>query len=195
MRRVAVYCGSRFGRDPRYRDAAEALGAELARRGLGLVYGGASVGLMGAVAQGALDAGGEVIGVIPGALAARELQHPGLTAMHTVDSMHERKARMSELADAFVALPGGLGTLDELAEAMTWTQLGIHRKPCGLLDVAGFWAPFVAMMDGFVATGFVDPSQRALLVVEDTPAALLDALAATSVPEGIWGSAGPVPEP
>ena len=195
MRRVAVYCGSRFGHDPRYRDAAEALGAELARRGMGLVYGGASVGLMGAVAQGALDAGGEVVGVIPHALAARELQHPGLTAMHTVGSMHERKAAMSELSDAFVALPGGLGTLDELAEAMTWTQLGIHRKPCGLLDVAGFWGPFVAMMDGFVATGFVDPSQRALLCVEDDAARLLDALAATTVPEGIWGSAGPVPEP
>lgn len=190
-----MYCGSRFGTDPRYRDAAEALGAEMARRGLGLVYGGASVGLMGAVAQGALDGGGEVIGVIPEALAGRELRHPGLTAMHTVGSMHERKARMSDLADAFVALPGGLGTLDELAEAMTWTQLGIHRKPCGLLDVAGFWGPFVAMMDGFVATGFVDPSHRALLMVEDDPGALLDALAATVVPEGIWGSAGPVPEP
>ncbi|MCC6830605.1 MAG: TIGR00730 family Rossman fold protein, partial [Thermoleophilia bacterium] len=108
MRRVAVYCGSRFGRDPRYRDAAYALGAELARRGLGLVYGGASVGLMGAVAEGALDGGGEVVGVIPAALAGRELQHPGVTAMLTVSSMHERKARMSELADAFVALPGGL---------------------------------------------------------------------------------------
>ncbi len=181
-----MYCGSRFGRDPRYRDAAEALGAELARRGMGLVYGGASVGLMGAVAQGALDAGGEVVGV---------LQHPGLTAMHTVGSMHERKARMSELSDAFVALPGGLGTLDELAEAMTWTQLGIHRKPCGLLDVAGFWGPFVAMLDGFVDTGFVDPSQRALLCVDDDPGRLLDALAGTVVPDGIWGSAGPVPEP
>jgi uncharacterized protein (TIGR00730 family) len=195
MRRVAVYCGSRFGRDPRYRDTAEALGAELARRGVGLVYGGASVGLMGAVAQGALDGGGEVIGVIPSALGGRELRHPGLTAMHTVGSMHERKAVMSELSDAFVALPGGIGTLDELAEAMSWTQLGIHRKPCGLLDVAGFWAPFVAMMDAFVAEGFVDPSQRGLLRVEDDPGRLLDALADTRVPEGIWGSAGPVPEP
>ena len=190
-----MYCGSRFGRDPQYRDAAEALGAELARRGVGLVYGGASVGLMGAVAQGALDAGGEVVGVIPAALAARELQHPGLTAMHTVGSMHERKARMSELSDAFVALPGGLGTLDELAEAMTWTQLGIHRKPCGLLDVAGFWGPFVGMLDGFVDAGFVDPSHRALLCVDADAGRLLDALAGTVVPDGIWGSAGPVPEP
>ncbi|HEX9291548.1 MAG TPA: TIGR00730 family Rossman fold protein [Anaeromyxobacteraceae bacterium] len=177
MRRICVFCGSSPGVNPAYLAAARALGELLARRGLGLVYGGASVGLMGAVADAALSAGGEVTGVLPEALQARELAHPRLTRLEIVGSMHERKARMAELADAFVALPGGMGTLEELAEILTWGQLGLHRKACGLLDVAGYWRPLVAFFDHAVEERFLRPEHRALLLVAREPPALLDALA------------------
>lgn len=178
MQRVCVFCGSSSGAQPAYLAAASALGSSLARRGLGLVYGGASVGLMGAVADAAMASGGQVFGVIPAALEAKEIAHPGLTRLEVVGSMHDRKARMSELADAFVALPGGMGTLEELTEMLTWAQLGLHRKPCGLLDVAGYWRPLVAFFDHAVQERFLRPQHRALLLVQEQPEALLDALAA-----------------
>jgi uncharacterized protein (TIGR00730 family) len=174
LKRVCVFCGSSPGANPTYLASARALGRELAGRGLGLVYGGASVGLMGAVADGALSAGGEVVGVIPGALQAREIAHAGLTRLEVVSSMHERKARMAELADGFIALPGGMGTLEELAEILTWAQLGLHRKACAVLDVAGYWAPLVAFFDHAVQERFLRPEHRALLLVGRDPAPLLD---------------------
>ena len=176
VRRVCVYCGSRPGVRPAYAEAAAALGAGLAERGVGLVTGGGSVGLMGVVADAALAAGGEAVGVIPRALAEREVGHASLTRLEVVGSMHERKARMASLADAFVALPGGLGTLEEIAEALTWAQLGIHAKPCGLLDVDGYYRPLVGFLDHAVSQGFVRPEHRAALVVASEPDALLDAL-------------------
>ncbi len=151
---------------------------EVARRGLALVYGGASVGLMGAVADGALEAGGEVVGVLPQALQAKELAHPRLTRLEVVGSMHERKARMAELSDGFIALPGGMGTLEELAEILTWAQLGLHRKAVGLLDAQGYWSPLVAFFDHAVAERFIRPEHRAMLRVAAEPGALLDDLAA-----------------
>lgn len=178
MRTVCVYCGSSAGADPVYVEAARALGALLAERGLGLVYGGARVGLMGAVADAALAAGGSVVGVIPASLQSRELAHGGLTELVVVDSMHERKAIMAERSDAFLALPGGLGTLEELFEVLTWAQLGIHAKPCGVLDVAGYWSPLLAFLDRAVALGFVTQLSRDLLMVEDDGARLLDRFAA-----------------
>jgi uncharacterized protein (TIGR00730 family) len=182
MERVCVFCGSSPGRSPAYLDAARATGRALARRGIGLVYGGGSVGLMGAAADAALAAGGEVIGVIPRGLQLRELAHAGLTTLHVVGSMHERKAKMAELAHGFVALPGGMGTLEELAEILTWAQLGLHARPCGLLDVAGYYDPLVAFLDRAVAEGFVRPEHRRLLVVAEDPDALLDAFEAWRPP-------------
>lgn len=176
LRRVCVYCGSRPGRRPSYADAARQLGALLADAGIGLVTGGGRVGLMGVVADAVLEAGGEAIGVIPQALLDREVGHEGLTELHVVRSMHERKAAMAELADAFVALPGGLGTLEEISEALTWAQLGIHAKPCGLLDVDGYYAPLARFLDHTVDEGFVLAERRAALVVAAEPAALLDGL-------------------
>ena len=178
IRRLCVYCGSRPGVRPAYAEAARALGALLAAEGVGLVTGGGRVGLMGVVADAVLAGGGEATGVIPQALADREVGHDGLTALHVVGSMHERKAAMADLADAFVALPGGLGTLEEIAEVLTWAQLGLHGKPCGLLDVEGYYAPLVAFVDHAVAEGFVGADARAALVVERDPAALLDRLLA-----------------
>ena len=186
MRRIAVFCGSSEGRDPVYVEAARALGRALAAAERGLVYGGASVGLMGAVADAALEAGGEVVGVIPQALVDRELAHPRLTELHVVGSMHERKALMVELADGFVALPGGLGTVDELAEAITWSQLGIHGKPCALLNVAGYWDAFLAFADHARDEGFVRPHHRSAILVEERPEALLDRLAEYRAPEPKW---------
>ncbi|GEJ56295.1 TIGR00730 family Rossman fold protein [Anaeromyxobacter diazotrophicus] len=177
MKRICVFCGSSPGARPAYLATARALGRELASRGLGLVYGGSSVGLMGAVADGALAAGGEVVGIIPGALEAKELAHHGLTRLEVVASMHERKARMAELADGFVALPGGMGTLEELSEILTWAQLGLHRKACALLDVAGYWQPLIAFFDHAVKERFLRPEHRALLLVGAEPGPLLDALA------------------
>jgi uncharacterized protein (TIGR00730 family) len=176
--RVCVFCGSSSGRDAVYREAAAALGCELAVRGVGVVFGGGRVGLMGVLADAALAAGGEVIGVIPRALVAREVAHAGLSDLRVVETMHERKALMAELSDAFVTLPGGVGSMEETFEVMTWAQLGIHGKPCGLLNVAGFYDPLLRQLDRFVAEGFVKREHRDLLVVGDTVGGLLDALAA-----------------
>lgn len=176
VRRVCVFCGSSPGALPEYVDAARRLGALLAERGVGVVYGGASVGVMGALADAALAAGGEVTGVIPRALWEREVAHTGLSELQVVGSMHQRKARMTELSDAFVALPGGLGTLEELFEVWTWGQLGLHRKPLGLLDVAGFYGPLIEFLDHAVAQRFVGVVHRAMLAVEREPEALLERL-------------------
>ena len=161
MRSVCVYCGSNAGSRPAYAERAMALGTRLAREGLALVYGGGNVGLMGIVADAALEAGGEVIGVIPEQLVGWEVAHTGLTRLEVVANMHERKARMFDLSDAFVALPGGFGTLDEMFEMLTWRQLGLGDKPCAFLDVDGFYAPLFAMLDRMVAERFVHPDQRA----------------------------------
>ncbi len=180
--RLCVFCGSSPGRDPRYRRLAERLGQFLARRGVGVVYGGGRVGLMGALADATLAAGGEVVGVIPQALLDREIGHRGLTNLRVVGSMHERKALMAELADGFVALPGGIGTLEELFEAWTWAQLGLHAKPCGVLDEDGFYAPLVGFLDRLVETGFVRPAHRAMLVSAASPEELLAAFEAYAPP-------------
>jgi len=182
LRRVAVFCGSHSGNAPEFGDGARRFGCALARRGIGLVYGGGRVGLMGLVADAALAAGGEVVGVIPRFLFEREVAHPEVADLRVVASMHERKATMAELSDAFVALPGGIGTLEEIFEVWTWTLLGLHAKPCGLLDVAGYFDALIAYLDHTVATGFVAPAQRALLHVDADPDALLDRLAAAPVP-------------
>jgi uncharacterized protein (TIGR00730 family) len=182
MKRICVFCGSSPGTRPAYLEAARTVGSTLARRGIGLVYGGGSVGLMGAVADAALAAGGEVTGVIPRALQLRELAHAGLTRLHVVTSMHERKARMADLADAFLALPGGMGTLEELSEILTWAQLGLHAKPCGLLDVRGYYRPLVAFFDHAVADGFLRPEHRRMVMVGDDVEALLASFAAYRPP-------------
>jgi uncharacterized protein (TIGR00730 family) len=161
---------------PAYAEAARAFGATLAGRGLGVVYGGGRVGLMGALADGALAAGGDVVGVIPKELVDRELAHGGLTALHVVASLHERKALMAELADGFVALPGGFGTLDELLEQLTWSQLGLHAKPVGLLDVEGYWRPLIALAQHATEEGFVRESDLGAIAIGDDPEALLDRL-------------------
>ncbi|MDA8309658.1 MAG: TIGR00730 family Rossman fold protein [Actinomycetota bacterium] len=162
---LCVFCGSSLPPDERFGDAARALGNELAERGVELVYGGGSVGMMGALADACLTAGGVVTGVIPLGLFRREVGHTGLTRLYEVGSMHERKQRMYDLADAFVAMPGGLGTLEELAEIATWSQLGLHRKPVVLLDVAGFWEPLVAQLDRMVAVGLLKRESRELLAL------------------------------
>jgi uncharacterized protein (TIGR00730 family) len=187
VRRVCVYAGSNPGSDPAYADAARAFAAELAQRGIGLVYGGGKVGLMGVLADTIMEAGGEAIGVMPQALIDREIGHPGLARLEVVDSMHERKARMAELADAFVAVPGGIGTLEELIEVYTWSQLGIHQKACGVLNVNGYYDHLAAFLDHAVAAGFLRPQHRAVLSVADEPAELLDRLAAFQPPTvGKW---------
>ena len=177
-RRVAVYCGSAPGTNPAFLAEARALGAAIARAGLGLVYGGASIGLMGAVADAALAGGAEVIGILPQVLVPYEIAHTGLTRLETAATMHERKARMAELADAFLILPGGYGTLDEMMEAVTWAQLRMHSKPCILINTAAYWDPFLAFLDTAVAAGFVKPPNRALfLLAPDAEAAVAQALA------------------
>jgi uncharacterized protein (TIGR00730 family) len=165
QRRVAVYCGSADGNNPAFLAEAKALGAAIAAAGLGLVYGGASVGLMGAVADAALAGGAEVIGVLPAVLVDREIAHAGLTALELVPTMHERKARMAELADAFLVLPGGYGTLEEMLEAVTWAQLGLHDKPCILINVACYWDGLLTFLDSAVAAGFLKHKNRGLLLV------------------------------
>ena len=177
LRRVCVFCGSSSGDNPEYAAAARALGALLAKRGLTLVYGGGHVGLMGVVADGALEADGDVIGVIPRRLHDWEVGHQSLTELHVVETMHERKAMMANLACAFIALPGGIGTLEEIFEAWTWTQLGYHDKQIGLLNTAGFYDPLIAFMDLVRDRGFLTQEKRALLHVGDTPEALLDRIA------------------
>lgn len=176
---VCVYCGSRPGKDPRYADAARRLGAAIGEKGWGLVYGGAQVGLMGVVAQAALDAGAPVVGVIPEVLMTREIAHPGLTELHVVQTMHQRKHMMAERASAFVALPGGVGTLEELFEAWTWRQLGYHAKPLGLLNVGGYYDALLSFMAHSVAQDLTSAHTAGhLLVADDDPQRLLTELAA-----------------
>jgi uncharacterized protein (TIGR00730 family) len=186
LRRVCVFCGASPGRSPGYARLAAAAGEGLAARGIGLVYGGGRVGLMGAVADAALAAGGEVIGVIPQGLVDRELAHPGLTELHVVDTLHERKAEMADRADAFIALPGGLGTLEELAEVVSWAQLELHSKPIGLLEVGDYWTLLLAWLDVAVAEGFVAPVHRRLVTRADSLDALLQAFATWRPPPGRW---------
>jgi uncharacterized protein (TIGR00730 family) len=176
VRRVCVFCGASSGRRASYLELARAFGAAAARRGLGVVYGGGRVGLMGAVADGALAAGGEVVGVIPQELVDRELAHDGVTELHVVGSLHERKALMAELADAFVALPGGFGTLDELMEQLTWAQLGLHAKPIGLLDVDEYWRPLITFARHATDEGFVRESDLGSIAVATECDALLTRL-------------------
>lgn len=176
-KRLCVFLGSSPGRLPGYGEAAIRFGTLLAARGIGLVYGGGTIGLMGTIADAVCAGGGEVIGVIPEALRAREHDHRGITELHVVQTMHERKAMMAKLADGFVALPGGIGTFEELFEVWTWAQLGYHDKPCGLLDVAGFYTPMSRFIDHVVAEGFLQPAARAMLLIEREPEALLDRIA------------------
>jgi uncharacterized protein (TIGR00730 family) len=186
MRRICVFAGSNSGARPEYTDAARLLGRELATRNLGLVYGGSSVGLMRVVADAVLAEGGEVIGVLPRGLFRREVAHTGLTELHEVGSMHERKALMADLSDGFIALPGGYGTFDELFEITTWAQIGIHSKPVGLLDVAGYFAPLMAMVQHAAAEGFVPEHHVRLLLREEQPATLLDRFAAYTPTASGW---------
>jgi uncharacterized protein (TIGR00730 family) len=185
--RICVFCGASPGKQPEYLAAARAVGEGLAQRRIGLVYGGGRVGLMGAVADAALDAGGEVIGVIPTGLVYRELAHPGLTELRVVATLHERKAVMAKLADAFIALPGGLGTLEELAEVVSWAQLELHAKPIGLLEVGDYWTLLLAWLDMAVAEGFVAPEHRRLVTRGDSLEALLEVFASWQPPPGRWG--------
>ncbi|HEX6909842.1 MAG TPA: TIGR00730 family Rossman fold protein [Longimicrobium sp.] len=182
MQRICVFCGSSPGGRPDYAQAAREMGAALAERGIGLVYGGGRVGLMGIVADAVMQAGGEVIGVIPEALLRREVGHGAITDLRVVGSMHERKALMADLADGFVAMPGGYGTFEEFCEVITWSQLGIHPKPCGLLNVGGYYAPLLAMFDHAVAEGFVRPQHRELVLEETAPAPLLERMRAFEPP-------------
>ncbi len=176
MKSVCVFCGSSEGSRPVYAEAARHMGEEIARRGLRLIYGGGKVGLMGAVANSAPAAGGEVVGVIPDALVSKEIGHEGLAELHVVGSMHERKKMMADLSDGFVALPEGYGTFEEFLEVLSWAQLSIHEKPCALLDVAGYWQPLVSLFDRSVAEGFVRPKHRSLVLAGEDPSRLLDAM-------------------
>jgi hypothetical protein len=173
MRRICVFCGSSSGSLPAYRVAAELVGRYLAQRGIGVVYGGGKVGLMGILADAALAKGGEVIGVIPSHLMSREVGHNGLTKMHVVDSMHERKAMMADLAEGFIALPGGFGTFEEFCEVLTWSQLGLHKKPCGLLNIADYYSPLLEMFDRAVAEGFLKNENRGIVLADNDIAKLV----------------------
>lgn len=183
--RVAVYCGSAFGTNPAFAAEAQALGAALAEAGLGLVYGGATGGLMGAVADAALAAGAEVIGVLPQVLNGKEIAHGGLTTLEMVPTMHERKARMAELADAFVALPGGYGTLDEMLEAVTWAQLRLHAKPCILVNTANYWDGLLEFLDSAVDAGFLKAMNRELLRVVPYATDAVELIAAQCARPGV----------
>ncbi|MBM4123864.1 MAG: TIGR00730 family Rossman fold protein [Nitrospira sp.] len=182
MKRICVFCGSREGTRPVYAEAARAVGSMLASEGIGLVYGGGGIGLMKILADAVLDEGGTVIGVIPQALTVQEIAHPRVTDLRIVGSMHERKALMADLSDAFIALPGGYGTLEEFCEIVTWAQLSFHRKPCGLLNVAGFYDPLLAQLDRQVAEGFLSPTMRTLVAEANEPGELLAALQAYRSP-------------
>ncbi len=182
LRTVCVFCAANPGVDPVYRDSAEAFGCFLAQSGRRIVFGGGRTGLMGALAEGALGAGGEIIGVMPRHLVEREVAHTALTELRVVNSMHERKTMLSELADGFIAMPGGLGTLEELFEIWTWGQLGLHRKPYGLLEMKGFYAPLLTFLDHAVSEGFVGVENRAMLAVDTDPAALLARMEAMEPP-------------
>ncbi len=185
MRSLCVFCGSRTGIEPAYSEAAGALGRALAAEGITLVYGGGRVGLMGVVADAALGAGGEVVGVIPKALLEREISHSGLTELRVVGSMHERKALMSELSEGFIALPGGTGTLEEFFEVLTWAQLGEHRKPCALLNAGRYFEPLLILFDHMVAKGFLSEEHRAMVLVANEPETLLESLAGYRPPRVI----------
>ena len=183
MKRVCVFCGSSHGARPAYTETARRMGTLLAGRGITLVYGGGNVGLMGELADAALGAGGEVIGVIPRSLADREVAHLGLSELRIVQSMHERKAMIAELSDAFIAMPGGMGTYEEFFEVVTWSQLGLHRKPCGLLDVDAFYTPLIAFIDRAVEHGFIKAAHRGIVVSDSDPAELLGRLERAVVPD------------
>lgn len=185
MESICVFCGSSNGSDPAYAKAARHLGQAIAGNGLTLVYGGGHVGLMGVVADAALEAGGEVIGVMPKSLVDREIAHTGLTKLHVVSSMHERKALMADLSDGFIALPGGNGTLEEFFEVLTWAQLGEHDKPCGLLNAAGYYDPLLAVFDQMVLMKFLEPVHRDLILVEDDPPALLQRFDSSHPPKTV----------
>lgn len=176
MSRICVFCGSSLGKRPVYAAAARSLGKQLADRGLGLVYGGAKVGLMGTVADAALEAGGEVIGVIPRAMVGREIAHASLTKLHIVESMHERKALMADLSDGFIALPGGFGTFEEFCEIITWAQLGLHRKPCGILNIEGYYDHLLGLFDHAEEEKLLKPENRRLVIANADVTALLDQL-------------------
>jgi len=181
-RRICVFCGSSAGARPAYAEAAGALGSLFAKRGIGLVYGGGRLGLMGVMADATLAAGGEVIGVIPQALVQQERAHTGLTGLRVVASMHERKAAMSDLADAFIAMPGGFGTFEEFCEVLTWTQLGLQRKACGILNICGYFDPLLQLFDQAVAERFLRPEHRALVLADEDAASLLDRLLRCEIP-------------
>ena len=176
MKRICIFCASSPGNRPEYAAAAEEMATELVNRKIGLVYGGSKVGLMGVLADAVLGAGGEAVGVIPKNLMEREVGHAGLSKLHVVQSMHERKALMTDLSDAFIALPGGFGTLEEFCEVVTWSQLGLHAKPCGILNVLEYYSPLLAMFDHAVEERFLKPENRALVLARASPAELLRAL-------------------
>ncbi|MDB5034926.1 MAG: Rossman fold protein family [Chlorobi bacterium] len=182
MKRICLFCGSSSGRDPACLEGARSMARAIVGRGMGIVYGGGNVGMMGAAADAALDAGGEVIGVIPESLLALEVGHAGLTELRVVATMHERKRMMADLSGAFIAMPGGFGTMEELFEVLTWAQLGIHGKPCALLNIAGYYDRLIALCDSFVEEGFSKPEHRALLMTETDPETLLDRIAAYTPP-------------
>lgn len=182
LKNICVYCGSNAGNDPVYTRQAQALGRALVKRDLGLVYGGSKVGIMGVVADAVLEAGGRAVGILPEALMQKELAHKGLTELHVVASMHERKTLMAEKADAFVAMPGGIGTLEEIFEVWTWAQLGFHNKPCGLLNVAGYYDKLAGFLDHAAESGFMQPQHRQMLAVQTDPDLLLDGFARYEAP-------------
>lgn len=182
MKKICVYCGSSNGKNPAYKDVARQLGLEFAKRKLSLVYGGAGIGLMGAIADAVLEQGGEVIGVIPQVLVDKEVAHKRLTELKIVDSMHARKALMADLADGFIALPGGLGTLEELFEILTWAQLGLHQKPCALFNVEHYYDALIAFLNNTVEEQFVKNSHRSMLLVGDSPSAIIDQLMSYQAP-------------
>ena len=183
MKRICVYCGSSMGRNPRYRDAAFELGSELVDRGLGLVYGGASVGIMGTIADAVLARGGEVIGVIPKALDKKEIAHTRLSKLHVVESMHERKALMADLSDGFIAMPGGWGTIEEIFEALTWAQLGFHRKPCGLLNEEGYYDHLFNFLEHAIDQQFVKAEYWPMLIMQPDAASILDSFSTYEPPD------------
>jgi hypothetical protein len=194
--KICVFCGSSPGQDPAYADGAAAAARNIARNGAALVYGGGRVGLMGIVADAALGAGGEVIGVMPRALVEREIAHRGLSELHVVESMHERKTTMSTLSDAFLALPGGAGTLEEMFEQWTWGQLGIHGKPCGFLNLKGYFEPIRIMVEKMVSEGFLLPQHAGMLAFSESIDELLAGFRSYAPPPSKWTSAaGDVPRP
>ncbi|HVG20131.1 MAG TPA: TIGR00730 family Rossman fold protein [Blastocatellia bacterium] len=182
MKRICVFCGSSSGASPAYLESARRLGEIIAGKGIGLVYGGAKCGLMGAVANAAIENGGEVIGVIPEALIEKEIAHVGVSDLRIVGSMHERKMLMSDLADAFIAMPGGMGTMEEFCEILTWAQLGLHKKPCGLLNVEDYYHHLISFFDHAVAERFVKPEHRSLIVIDEEPQRLIERLESYEMP-------------